>query len=218
MAFASSFAPPPPPPKPPIDFWDPSNSRVDSRGKPIFYGEGPAFSDNPWDIVFLNGQPMPGLCKIKAEPVVHFDKKKPGGVDGLTITAQGYIPGAVQIEVLLWTEEQWEFFQAISDTIWTKPKRGGVIKAIDLSAPGTDLWGIKSIVVEGVSVPEEGPVPQSRIIRIKAVEFVPPGKTKTNTVKSAGKVPVDKHIDRAANAGGKSPGENQTGPTGQASK
>jgi hypothetical protein len=218
MAFASGFAaniqaanPPPSP----IDFWDPNGGAVDRAGNPILYGEGPTFSDNPWDLIFLNGDPCPGICSVKAEPTIHFDKKKPGGVDGLTITTQGYIPGPVQVQIMLWTAEQWEFFQAIANKIWIKPKRGGQVKAIDISHPATDLWQIKSIVVEGVSVPEDGPVPQSKIVRIKAVEFLPPEKTRTATVKQAGKVAVDKHVDRAKNAQGtKSPGESETGPTG----
>lgn len=216
MAFASSFAPPPPPPPQPIDYWDDNNGAKTKDGKDILFGEGPTFSDNPWDIVFLNGEPMPGLCSVKAEPTIHFDKKKPGGVDGLTITGQGYIPGPVQIQVMLWTADQWEFFQAIAAKIWTKPQRGGVQRAIDIKHPGTDLWRINAIVIEGVSVPEDGPVPQSKIIRIKAVQFLAPSKTKTATVKASGKVPVDKHIDRAKNSGGKSPGETDTGPTGAA--
>lgn len=192
----------------PIDYWD------DNGGGTVLYGEGPTFASNPWDCVFLNGNPIPGLCKIKASPTVKFDPKKPGGVDGLTITKQGYLPGPVEIEVVLWTQEQWEFFQSIADEIWIKPRRAGTLKAIDISHPGTDLWKIKSVVVQGVSVPEDGPIPQSKVIRIKAVEFLPPGKTVTKTVKASGKVPVDKKIDRAKNAGGESPGKTDTSPRG----
>jgi len=218
MAFATGFAaniqaanPPPGP----IDFWDPKSLDATTAGGDVGLAENPTFMSNPWDVVFLNGEPCPGLCRVKAEPTIHFDKKKPGGVDGLTITTQGYIPGPVQIEILLWTPEQWEFFQAVADRIWTKPKRGGTVKAIDISHPATDLWRIKSIVVEGVSVPEDGPVPQSKIVRIKAVEFLPPEKTRTATIKAAGKPKRDKHFITEKNAeGAKSPGESETGPAG----
>lgn len=198
-------------PPAPIDYWD------DNGGGTVLYGEGPTFAQNPWDVVFLNGDPLPGLCKVKATPTVKFDTKKPGGVDGLTITGQGYLPGPVDIEVVLWTQEQWEFFQAIADKIWIKPRRGQSLKAIDISHPGTDLWKIKSVVVQGVSVPEDGPIPQSKVIRIKAVEFIPPNtKTKTKTVKD--KAPVHKIIQAGSpgskNAGGKSPGETDTSPRG----
>ena len=204
----------------PIPYWDvapePSAAQKANDEEPqIRFGDGPTYSDNIWDTVFFNGKKLPGVCKVKALPTIRFDKKKPGGADGIALTSQGYLPGPVEIEVLLYTADQWSVFQGLASDIWVKPIRGGKARPIDISHPGTDLWGIKSIVIEGVSVPEQGPVPQSMVIKIKGFEFLPPtGKTHVNTPKASGKVPVDKHIAREKNAGGKSPGETDTGPTG----
>jgi len=213
------------PPQAAIDFWDPPPDGApkggQNAGAVVLYGEGPAFSDNPWDVIFFNSQPVPGICKVKSKQKYLFDKKKPGGSNGLTVTGQGYLPGPVTIEVMLWTQEQWEFFQAIADSIWVKPVRGGTIRPIDVSHPGLDLWRIKAIVIEGVSVPEEGPVPQSKIINIEAVQFLPPStKTRTATPKSSGAIPSQPELQMKGGPknghGGKSPGETDTGPRGPA--
>lgn len=217
MAFAGGvlFTPP----RGPIPFWEPqtvASSLTDDSPTPN--GEGPTYMDNPWDTVLFNGKKLPGVCRVKALPTLRFDKKKPGGSDGLTLTSQGYLPGPVEIEVTLYTADQWTIFQALASEIWNKPTRGGKAKPIDISHPGTDLWGIKSIVIEGVSVPESGPAPQSMVIKIKGFEFLPPTGKATNTPKASGKLPVKKELRRETNAGGQSPGQNQTGPTGVAKK
>lgn len=204
----------------PIDYWDPNNGIEDRGGEPILYGEGPSYSGNPWEVVFLAGVPVPGLCKVKAAPTIKFDKKKPTGENGLTITGQGYLPGPVEIEVMIWTAQQWTFFQEIADLIWVQPKRGGFRTAIDIRYPGTDLWKITSVVVEGVSVPEDGPVPQSKVIKIKAFEFLPPTGPATQTPKASrtkGYKEAEEFKDHPPNnaAGGPSPGVTGTSPNGQ---
>jgi hypothetical protein len=198
-----------------IDFWDPSTA-VDNDGAPMLNGSGPLYSDNPWDVVFIGGNPIPGICKVHGLPTLAFDKKKKGGVDGATITVNGYIPGPIEIEVILWTQDQWDTFQALAGQIWRKPNKK--TKAADLAVtidhPAFALWGINAVVIVGVSVPENGPIPQSKLIKIKCVEYVP--TTNTNRTKTAkAPVPVKKDSRTSGVANGlEAPSETDLGPNG----
>lgn|GEM_PF-6259249 len=209
MAFASGvlFVNPTP-----IPFWD-----VPLDGSPSS-AFGDLYQKNPWDTLFLGGVQMPGVCLVKAMPTIRFDEKKPPGVDGLTITAQGYIPGPVDIEITIWTSEQWAKYQEVRGKIWTTPRRGGKIKALDIRHPGSDDAKIRSIVIKGWSIPEPGPIVGTKVIKIKAVEFLPPNtKNRAKTIDK-----TDAEDDprtapaKSKNAGSKSPGETDTGPTGAA--
>jgi hypothetical protein len=200
-----------------IDFWDPQTA-VDNDGAPMLNGVGPLFSANPWDVVFINGQPLPGLCKVHGLPTLSFDKKKHAGADGAIITVNGYLPGPIEIEVKLWTQEQWEFFQAMAPAIWNKPakKTSAAKLAVPIGHPGLDLWGINAVVVIGVSVPEDGPIPQSKLVKIKCVEYVPLAGKTSKTVKAITPVREDKRTSGQLNGLGDPPSKTDIGPRGPA--
>jgi hypothetical protein len=215
MPFGGIF----PPTDTSIPYWDALVDTGDG-GVPagsFGYGEGETFMINPWDVVVLNGKPLPGVCKVKAIGKLTIDRKKPAGRDGLTITSQGYDPGNVDIEILLWTWKQWKEMVTAAVTLWARPRRGGQVKALDIFHPGLALWAIRSVVIECVSIPEPGPVPQSMVVRLKAVEHLPPDqKNKTKTMKASGNVAVDKNIARKQkNAGGDPPSVKSVGPRGE---
>lgn len=198
-----------------IPFWDTplENNAADAEGGG---GIGLLYQENPWDTLFLKGVQIPGKCTVKALPTIKFDEKKPPGHDGLTITAQGYIPGPVDIEILLWTAKQWTTYQEVRGQLWTTPRRGGQIKAMDIRSPATDDAQIKSIVIKGWSLPEAGSVFGTMVVKIKAVEFLPSDKkTKTHTVAKSD-VEMDERLSskEAKNAGGESPGKTDTSPRG----
>lgn len=199
-----------------IDFWDPQ-TQVDNQGNPMLNGTGPTFMSNPWDIVFLGGNPIPGLCKVHGTPTLAFDKKKHGGSDGAIITVNGYIPGPIDIEITIWTQAQWDFLVALAPTLWTKPakKIQAAKVAIDVGHPAFQLWGISQVVIIGVSVPENGPVAQSKLIKIKCVEYVPIAGNKSKTVtKQAPQVKEDKRTSGALNGLGDPPSVTDIGPRG----
>jgi hypothetical protein len=158
-----------------------------SAGTLFAGGEGPDYAENPWQTVTINGQKLPGLCKAEGLPTLKIDQKKKGGADSITFTATGYLPGPINIECMIWTLSQWQIFQKIAAGIWRKPNRKS--KAADLAVtiehPGLTLWGISQVIVSGVSTPEEGPYPQSKTIKIRCLEYVPPSRgDKTKTAKS----------------------------------
>lgn len=185
-------------------------------------GEGPIFASNvnPWDTVYLGGFPLPGVWKVTGIPTLAVDRKKSKGVDGALITVNGYIPGPIELDGLLWTADQWDAFQDLSPDIWRKPNRKSKLKdlAMRISHPSLDLWGISQCVVVGVQPPAPGPIPQSRTIKIKAIEYVPLEPTnQTKTAKPRENTPLDQHWRAdAKNAGNKPPSETDTGPTGAA--
>lgn len=205
-----------------IDYWDPEKVVDNATTGEIeaftqTNGTGPTFADNPWDLVYISGEPVPGICKVHGLPTLAFDKKKSGGTSGAVITINGYIPGPIEIEVILWTKEQWSFFQIIAAKIWTKPakKTSAAKLAVSIAHPGLDLWGINAVVVLGVGVPERGPIPQSISIKIKCVEFVPlSGDKRSQTVKHIAPVREDSRTSAANNGYGPPPSETDSGPRG----
>jgi len=191
-----------------LPFWDPV-------GTGVF---GPLYAPDEWDTVSIGGLQLPGICTVKGEPQLAFDKKKAGGVDGATITVNGYLPGPITIECLIWLPEHLRRMEEISSKIWTKPNKKTKAKAlaVPIKNPAFALWGITDVVVLGVSVPEKGPVWGSRVIKIKCVEYVEqkPGKTKTAR-SSIDFGPINVHFNPARNEAGEPPSKTGIHPGGQ---
>lgn len=161
-------------------------------------GTGPTFLSNPWDFAVFNHSQLPGFWKVHGLPTLAIDKKKHAGTDGLAITANGYIPGPVEIEGLLWTPDQWANMQAIAPSIWRRPTKDAghkfpVALAATIEHPALALWGISKFVVVGVSPPEPGSIRQSMMIKIKGIEFVPLDKT-TRTKTAGNPVPLAQQL------------------------
>lgn len=190
-----------------IPFWDPVSGTA----------EGPDYAPDPWDTAFVGGVQLPGICSVKGTPTLAFDKKKANGVDGATITVNGYLPGAVDLECLLWTDSQWQIMQAIAPKLWRKPNKKTKIKelALSVSHPGLALWDINAAVLLGVSVPERGSIEGSKVIRFKCVEYVPTeAKSKTKTAKAAAVVPIAPQLNPARNQAGDAPHKTDINPGG----
>lgn len=209
-----------------IDWIDPQTA-IDNLGNPMFNGSGPTFMPNPKDLIILNDVPMPGKCKIHGLPMLGIDKKKNGGTDGLAMTATGYLPGPIELETVIWTQAQWEFFQAGVPSWWTKPNKKQKISnkadpkhpldvplAKTIVNPMSDLWGIVYVVVLGVSIPEDGPIPQSLLIKFKCHEWTPPGNK--NVTRTAGKVviPEDNRQPASTSLADDAPSNTDLGPSG----
>jgi hypothetical protein len=165
-----------------IPFWGPSGGDF-----------GPTFMTNEWDVAWFNGQPLPGKWSVSGFPTLAVDKKKHAGVDGASITVQGYVPGPVELEGLIWTDEQWQFFQALTPDIWRKPTKKALLAtlAVDVTHHGLTTWGISKFVVVGVAPPVDGPVKFSKVFKIKGIEYVPlDATTRTQTAQGGPIVPL----------------------------
>lgn len=189
---------------------------TDANGRPLVISpEGPLYATSEWDQVWLNWQQLPGVCSAKGLPTLAIDKKKAGGVDGAAITVQGYLPGPIEIESLIWTPAQWDKWQEIIGFIWRTPAKKSKISdlAIQISSPGLDWLGIKLAVILGVTPPEPGPIRGTRVIKVKSIEYVNLATYKKTAKPAAKKAALDVHYRDSKNAGRK-PSLNDAGPTG----
>lgn len=195
--------------------------------------DGTLYPKNAWDATFLGPYRLPGICRVKCAPKIEFDRQKVNGRDGAAIILRGYLPGPIEIECKIWTAEQWTTFQEIAPKIWKKPGKVAIKgkdksaaaavagaaateqAALDISHPATLLWGVRSVVVTGVSAPEDGPEVGTKIIRIQCIEFVATSKKPAtrNTKGSKGTEIVDDSRFAPANdPRHKKPSETDAGP------
>lgn len=181
--------------------------------------EGLTRAENPWDIVTLGGQTLPGVCRVSGLPMLAFDKKKAAGVDGATITVNGYLPGPIEIDVLIWTEAQYVAMKEVAPLIWRKPNKATTAKRLALSIvhPALTLWGITDVVVLGVSVPQDGPLQGTKLIKIKCVEYVPTkAKSKSRTAKGSSNAVLAPELVGGKNGPGEPPSKTGIHPSGPA--
>lgn len=169
-----------------IPFWD--GYSTFTNGVVTGPAFGSLYSDNPWDVVILGTERLPGISKGRGFPTLGIDKKKSKGRDGLAFSVNGYLPGPVEIESVIWTPEQWSKWQEIIPGIWRRPTTGSVkgsALAITVSHPAFQFVGINKLVIIGIAPPEKGAFSQSMVIKLKALEFVPPGAVNNKTVQAA---------------------------------
>jgi len=203
-----------------IVFWDGIDPDIAEVGSTDVFngGEGPDYAPNPWDLVWLGGRALPGLCTIEGLPTLKIDQKKKGGADSITFTATGYLPGPLNLTCMIWTTSQWSIFQDIAAHVWRKPnkksKAGDL--AISISHPDLTLWGISQVIVQGVSTGARGPVPQSKIYKFRLLEYVGNDKAdKTKTAKpQKANASVDKRIPEPTANAPVRPSSTPVGPTG----
>ena len=166
---------------------------------------GATFADDPWDIVELGGDPLPGICEVKGLAQLELDKKKQKGTNGLTLTVTGYQPGPFEITCTVWTQEQWEFLLAWIQKFWIQPqlaraefsevnkrtsstedgkpiykkvkvKNRAPQVALDVRHPALEAIGIMACTIQGISMPESTSAEGFKMVRIKVVEHKPSGK------------------------------------------
>jgi hypothetical protein len=168
--------------------------------------EGPLYAANPWEIVELAGEKLPGLCRVTApQSKYRLDTQSTNGVDGGEIVLRGYEPGALGFDCTVWTPAQWERLQAVIKKLWEKP--GKIVgttsskqtaaqtkteaqlaekRALGIVHPALQLLGITRVVIESIVPPEPGPAPQSMVVTFRLQEFVPPVAKTAKARKVAG--------------------------------
>ena len=168
-----------------IEFWD---SGV-KTGTPIG-GNGDAsagrvinatFQDHPWDIAYIDGDPLPGMCDVSdGLTEIGIDNKNPDGKDGSAITVKGYRPGPFIIECTVWTSEQWDFLQALIDKVWRRPRKKSKVAQIAVSVqhPKLYLFGISSGALTGITFPRSASFDGGKTVSFKFIENVGVGVTR----------------------------------------
>lgn len=156
--------------------------------------EGAVYSANPWDVVTIAGEKLPGICRVTApQSKYKIDSQSVNGIDGGALVLRGYQPGALGVDCTIWTPAQWAKLEAIIKKVWEKPgkiagdapsgkSKGGAQdaaaarlaekRAYDIVHPALQLLGITRVVIESISTPEPGPAPQSMVVSFRLQEFV----------------------------------------------
>ncbi len=196
----------------PSDFWGAPVYRTASGLWCPGY-EGNLFADNPWDFVGIPGlyqhssnvglPQTPGICRVSVSKGRTVDKKKSQGTDGDTLTFSGINSAEGEIQVMIWTPDQWELFKTIwpilsppqgkappgAKTARTTVGKGTTkifVQAYDVQHPKFTVHKIKSVVFLHGSGPEDGWVNGAKVFTAKWVEYIDPIKTDvTRTIKGA---------------------------------
>lgn len=135
-----------------------------------------------WDRVVLGGVEIPGLASVEDVKVSgRWDIKEAPGTDGAIETYKGYTPASWRIRVRLWTEEQWDLWQAA--LLKFRPRPGKATPgAFDIIHPATAAWGISSAIVTEVTGPSPGDPDGVLEFILECREyFAPPKKNATGT-------------------------------------
>jgi len=172
---------------------------------------GDMYPENPWDLITLAGNPLPGIWKAAATPSIQLDVQKPNGFDGAALVSRGYINGGITLTGRLWTPEQWAQWQRVLPLIWRRPnsfavndvkKQTGQIqgqqKALEVRHPGLNSMGITSIVLKSIAPPEETGEKGVRQIKLTAMEYVTQPQRQQKADKKTAGVSRDRTVQAQA--------------------
>jgi hypothetical protein len=175
-------------------FWDVVN--WDENGK-AFGISGDLFSSNPWDVVKINGSPLPGKWTATATPALQLDVQKPNGYDGAALVQKGYVPAGITITGIIWTPDQWARFLEMIPTFWraankwalndVKKQQAQIVGqqlAVSISHPGLAPLAIGSMVIYQLSPPEDSDQVGAKQIKMLARQYIPTPPKKQSAVKT----------------------------------
>lgn len=113
------------------------------------------YGNSLWDELFLGSDSWPGRWKITPKKDRAIEQAKQKGVDGVTLTDNGFNAGTLQAEGVLWLETQWEDFQLIYPNY--DPQKPGVSRTpLSVYHPVLELMGIDSVYLKGISISPPG--------------------------------------------------------------
>jgi hypothetical protein len=146
---------------------------------------------DPWDIVILAGQKLPGIAVVKGRGIEHqIDVKKSPGKAGATITDLGSDLGRIEIHLSMWTLDQWAYFKRIRPLIQPE-KPDGKLMPVDVQHPGINAIGVSSLYVKRVGPAQTGNGRHGgdrgiTTIEIECLQYAPPSTANvTHTPKSS---------------------------------
>lgn len=135
-----------------------------------------------WDKVELGGRPLPGLCKLTGGGVEHIiDKQGARGQQGARTSIDGTKLAEFEIEITIWTEEQWNEFQSIITALKGKPGKG-LPEPQPIKHPSPNAYGIDKVSVIYIGFPEDGKIENTKTIKLKCLQWVKKPKA-TGTIK-----------------------------------
>ena len=178
--------------------------------------DGPDFIDNEWDTLHLAGLRIPGLCKVViTEKRRRIQNKKENGSDGATPTFRGIEPAKGTIEVMLWTDGQYQAWQFVRPAIFPLPNKDiNNLSAVQIAHPVCKDAGVSSVIIEDLPSLDDTGVHGCKKVTMKWVGYLP-GKKKSQTKTVTGAVAVnDKFKPQQKVAGRNTPAKPSTTDTG----
>lgn len=98
-------------------FWDFPFAGNGPDAQPPFGGA----NTSPADLFKINGIYLPGPAIVKAKRRAKTQKKKQPGVNGETATHLGYDAAEIRVTFRMWTQQQWDAWQALIPVLQPKP-------------------------------------------------------------------------------------------------
>lgn len=156
--------------------------------------QSPFKSPTLWDSINIAGIPygpeliyqgsaIGGLVRVKkAARKYKIDIKDAKGSDGWTITYRGVRPKKFTIELLFWTDDQYNYLvdNMIPAVLYSGAK--GNVQPLGVIHPGLNALAINSIFVEEIGAPEEIREDHLFSISLDVAEYLqPPPQNTTST-------------------------------------
>ncbi len=141
-----------------IPFWD----VVDASGVAPGY-TGPLTSSNPWDVVVLRGQALPGIWDVAGRLVRKVDPKRKPGANGENPTVHGQDAAPIELRGEIWTAQQWAEMVKQLRVLWPPPGRSSVHDRatpakgptpFDAYHPKLALFYIASLLIVEIEAPK----------------------------------------------------------------
>jgi hypothetical protein len=146
----------------------------------------PETQPGAWDVLFLAGRVFPGLALVKVKGGQKIDRKDAPGSDGESTTQQGEKAKDVDIVHRLWTQEQWDEYEACFLLIEPVAEKR---RPVDIVTSQTAFRLITSVIIEEIDGPNWEPDKRWMELRYKCIEHKPPppkNTTKKNVASVAG--------------------------------
>jgi hypothetical protein len=142
------------------------------------------FGNSLWDELFLGSDTWPGVWKVSPKKDRALEQAKQKGVDGVTITDNGFNAGTVQLVGVIWNLGQWEDLQALIP-IYDPQKPGGSSSPLSVYHPALALLGIDTVYLKGIglSPPNAG---GSLTVTLDILQWFPKTKAATPSKKAKG--------------------------------
>jgi hypothetical protein len=156
--------------------------------------EGPPYPQDRRAQCQLAGYALPGRAAVDGSAKKRLQVMKANGADGGALVERGYTPGELDIDLTMWTPEQWDTWQRILPVVFRKPNKLDLkdhkeqktgAKQSDLETTKTSSvsivnWkaqslNIATVIVTQVGLPKEN-ADGSVTVTIKCTEYVPPKK------------------------------------------
>ena len=141
-----------------------------------------------WDIVHLNGKPLPGVCTCEIEPARGIETVHEKNTDGTVQKDNGYKGAKVEISVMIWEAGQLQELNQLIPSFHPR-KQGGQNAPVTLEHPAALMFNVPGIRVKKLRLPK--PSNGFLFLFISAEEWFPDVKASKKRATPGGFPPKD---------------------------